>query len=46
MTFVSDDCLSYHMTSFVDPLCFLSVVWYAYVRVCLYVPCGLLLGKS
>ena len=34
-------------TSFVDPLCFfLSCVWYVFVRVCLYVLCGHLLGKG
>ena len=35
-------------TSFVDLLCylFLSCVCYAFVRVCLYVPCGHLLGKG
>ena len=34
-------------TSFVDLLCFfLSCVWYAFVHVCLYVPCGHLLGKG
>ena len=33
--------------SFVDLLCFfLSCVCYAFVRICLYVPCGHLLGKS
>ena len=34
-------------TSFVDILCFfLSCVCYAFARVCLYVPCGHLLGKG
>ena len=33
-------------TSFVDLLFFLSCVCYAFVRVCLYVPCGHLLGKG
>ena len=34
-------------TSFEDLLCFfLSCVCYAFVRVCLYVPCGHLLGKG
>ena len=34
-------------TSFVDLLCFfLSCVCYAFVRVCLYVPCSHLLGKG
>ena len=34
-------------TSFVDPLCFfLSCVCYTFVRVCLYVPSGHLLGKG
>ena len=34
-------------TSLVDLLCFfLSSVCYAFVRVCLYVPCGHLLGKG
>ena len=33
-------------TSFVDLLCFLSCVCYAFVCVCLYVPCGHLLGKG
>ena len=33
-------------TSFVEFLFFLSCVCYAFVRVCLYVPCGHLLGKS
>ena len=34
-------------TSFVDILCFsLSCVCYAFVRVCLCVPCGHLLGKG
>ena len=33
-------------TSFVDILCFLSCVCYAFVRVCLFVPCGNLLGKG
>ena len=34
-------------TSFVDILCFfLSCVCYAFVRVCLFVPCGHLLGKG
>ena len=34
-------------TSFVDLSCFfLSYVCYAFVRVCLYVPCGHLLGKG
>ena len=33
--------------SFVNLICFfLSCVWYAFVRVCLYVPCGHLLGKG
>ena len=27
-------------------LCFLSCVCYAFVRVCLFVPCGHLLGKG
>ena len=40
---VSPEC-SY---SFVDLLCFfLSCVCYAFVRVCLLVPCGQLLGKG
>ena len=35
------------VTSFVNLLCFLlSCVCYAFVRVCLYVPCGHLLGKG
>ena len=30
-----------------DLLCFVSVLWlYAFVRVCLYVPCGHLLEKG
>ena len=29
-----------------DILCFLSCVGYAFVCVCLFVPCGHLLGKS
>ena len=33
-------------TSFVDPFFFLSCVCYAFVHVCLYVPCGHLLGKG
>ena len=33
-------------TLFVDLLFFLSCVCYAFVRVCLYVPCGHLLGKG
>ena len=34
-------------TSFVDLLCFfLSCVCYAFVPICLYVPCGHLLGKG
>ena len=34
-------------TSLVDHLCFfLSCVWYAFLRACLFVPCGHLLGKG
>ena len=33
-------------TSFVNHLYFLSCVCYAYVHVCLFVPCGHLVGKS
>ena len=33
-------------TSFVDLLCFFLCVCYAFVRVCLYVPCGHMLGKG
>ena len=33
-------------TSFVDLLCFLSCDCYAFVGVCLFVPCGHLLGKG
>ena len=34
-------------TSIVDILCFfLSCVCYAFMRVCLFVPCGHLLGKG
>ena len=37
-----------YVSSFVDVLCvfFLYCVCYAFVRVCLYVPCGHLLGKG
>ena len=35
------------LTSFVDLLCFfLSCVYYAFVRVCLFVPCGRLLERA
>ena len=38
----------YHMVLFCEFLCvfFLSCVCYVIVRVCLYVPCGHLLGKG
>ena len=41
---ITQMCLS---TSFVDLLCFfLSCVCYVFVRICLYVPWGHLLGKN
>ena len=35
-----------YVSSFVDVLFFLYCVCYAFVRVCLYVPCGHLLGRA
>ena len=47
LLFYADSFETLRGTSFVDLLCFLlSCVSYAFVRVCLYVPWGHLLGKG